>query len=175
MRGGVSLAAALALPLQTDAGEPFPQRDLIIFLAFSVILFTLVVQGLTLPWLMRRLRVGDDGREVEEEEVKARLHASAAALERLEELAAEDWTRDETVERVRRLYEYRQRRFSARRDGDDSDGIEDRSLAFQRLSRELYNAQRQAVVALRNSGEISNEVMTRIERDLDLEDSRLEI
>jgi hypothetical protein len=121
------------------------------------------------------LRVGDDGREVEEEEVKARLHASAAALERLEELAAEDWTRDETVERVRRLYEYRQRRFSARRDGDDSDGIEDRSLAFQRLSRELYNAQRQAVVALRNSGEISNEVMTRIERDLDLEDSRLEI
>jgi Na+/H+ antiporter len=175
MRGGVSLAAALALPLQTDAGEPFPQRDLIIFLAFSVILFTLVIQGLTLPWLMRRLRVGDDGREVEEEEVKARLHASAAALERLEELAAEDWTRDETVERVRRLYEYRQRRFSARRDGDDSDGIEDRSLAFQRLSRELYNAQRQAVVALRNSGEISNEVMTRIERDLDLEDSRLEI
>jgi Na+/H+ antiporter len=175
MRGGVSLAAALALPLQTDAGEPFPQRDLIIFLAFSVILFTLVVQGLTLPWLMRRLRVGDDGREQEEEEVRARLHASAAALERLEELASEDWTRDETVERVRQLYQYRQRRFSARRDGGDSDGIEDRSLAFQRLSRELYNAQRHAIVALRNSGEISNEVMTRIERDLDLEDSRLEI
>ena len=175
MRGAVSLAAALALPLQTDAGEPFPQRDLIIFLAFSVILFTLVFQGLTLPWLIRRLGVGDDGREQEEEEVRARLHASAIALERLEELAAEDWTRDDTVERVRRVYEYRQRRFSARRDGDDSDGIEERSIAYQRLVRELYNAQREAVVELRNSGEISQEVMTLIERELDLEDSRLEI
>jgi Na+/H+ antiporter len=174
MRGAVSLAAALALPLQTDTG-PFLERDLIIFLTFSVILFTLVVQGLTLPWLLRRLKVCDDGREEAEEEVEARLRAAAAALERLEELAEEDWTRDETVRRVRAMYEYRQRRFTARRDGDDSDGIEDRSLAFQRLSRELYNAQRAAVVDLRNRGEISNEVMTRIERELDLEDSRLEI
>jgi monovalent cation/hydrogen antiporter len=175
MRGAVSLAAALALPLQTDAGEPFPHRDLIIFLTFSVILFTLVFQGLTLPWLIRRLGVGDDGQELAEEEVRARLHASAVALERIEELSREEWTRDETIERVRRLYEYRQRRFTAQRDGDDSDGIEDRSVAYQRLVRELYNAQREAVVELRNSGEISQEVMTRIERELDLEDSRLEI
>jgi Na+/H+ antiporter len=175
MRGAVSLAAALALPLHTDAGAAFPQRNLIIFLAFSVILFTLVVQGLTLPWLLRRLRVCDDGREEEDEEVLARLHASAAALERLEELAREDWTRDDTVDRLRRAYEYRQRRFNARRDGDDSDGYEDRSRSYQRLLRELLNAQRQAVVDLRNSGEISQDVMTRVERDLDLEDSRLEI
>jgi CPA1 family monovalent cation:H+ antiporter len=175
MRGAVSLAAALALPLQIDAGTPFPHRDLIIFLAFSVIVFTILVQGLTLPWLLRRLKVCDDGQEEAEEEVQARLRAAAAALERLEELAGEDWTRDDTVDRVRRLYEYRQRRFSARRDGDDSDGIEDRSLAYQRLSRELYDAQRHALVDLRNRGEISNEVMTRIERELDLEDSRLEI
>ncbi len=175
MRGAVSLAAALALPLQTDAGEPFPHRNLIIFLAFSVILFTLVVQGLTLPWLLHRLRVCDDGREEAEEEVKARLHAAATALERLEELTGEDWTRDDTIERVRRTYEYRQRRFGARRDGDDSDGYEDRSLSYQRLARELFDAQRRAVVQLRNSGEISNDVMLRIERELDLEDSRLEI
>jgi CPA1 family monovalent cation:H+ antiporter len=173
MRGAVSLAAALALPLHTDAGAAFPQRNLIIFLAVSVILFTLVVQGLTLPWLLRRLRVCDDGREEEDEEVLARLHASAAALERLEELAREDWTRDDTVDRLRRAYEYRQRRFNARRDGDDSDGYEDRSRSYQRLLRELLNAQRQAVVDLRNSGEISQDVMTRVERDLDLEDSRL--
>ena len=175
MRGAVSLAAALALPLQTDAGEPFPHRNLIIFLAFSVILFTLVVQGLTLPWLLHRLRVSDDGQEEAEEEVQARLRAASAALERLDELAGEDWTRDDTIERMRRMYEYRQRRFNARRDGDDSEGIEDRSLAYQRLSRELFNAQRQAVVEMRNNGEISNDVMTRVERDLDLEDSRLEI
>jgi Na+/H+ antiporter len=175
MRGAVSLAAALALPLHTDSGAPFPYRDLIIFLAFSVIVFTILVQGLTLPWLLRRLKVGDDGREEEEEELQARLRAASAALERLEELAGEDWTRDDTVDRVRRLYEYRQRRFSARRDGDDSDGIEDRSLAYQRLSRELYDAQRHALVDLRNRGVISNDVMTRIERELDLEDSRLEI
>jgi monovalent cation/hydrogen antiporter len=175
MRGAVSLAAALALPLQTDAGAPFPQRDLIIFLAFSVILFTLVVQGLTLPWLLRRLGVCEEGREEDEEEMEARLRAAGAALERLDELSAEDWTRDETVERVRGMYEYRQRRFSARRDGDDSDGIEDRSIAYQRLARELFNAQRQAVVEMRNRGEISNDVMMRIERELDLEDSRLEI
>ncbi|MGH2982055.1 MAG: Na+/H+ antiporter [Solirubrobacterales bacterium] len=175
MRGAVSLAAALALPLQTDAGAAFPQRDLIIFLAFSVILFTLVAQGLTLPWLLRRLKVCDDGREEEVEELHARLHAAAVALERLDELAAEDWTRPETVERVRRTYEYRRRRFSARRDGDDSDGIEDRSLAYQRLVRELGEAQRRAVVELRNTGEISHDVMLRIERELDLEDSRLEI
>ncbi|MEK6251580.1 MAG: Na+/H+ antiporter [Actinomycetota bacterium] len=175
MRGAVSLAAALALPLQTDAGAAFPQRNLIIFLAFSVILFTLVVQGLTLPWLLRRLKVCDDGREEQDEEVLARLHAAAAALERLEELAREDWTRDDTIERVRNAYEYRQRRFNALRDGDDSDGYEDRSISYQRLLRELLEAQRRAVVELRNSGEISNDVMTRVERELDLEDSRLEI
>jgi len=175
MRGAVSLAAALALPLQTDAGDPFPQRDLIIFLAFSVILFTLLVQGLTLPWLLRRLKVCDDGREEAEEEIQARLHTASMALDRLGELAEEDWTRDDTIDRVRRIYEYRQRRFGARRDGEDSDGIEDRSLAYQRLSRELFDAQRRALVNLRNRGEISNDVMMRIERELDLEDSRLEI
>jgi monovalent cation/hydrogen antiporter len=175
MRGAVSLAAALALPLTTDTGEPFPQRDLIIFLTFSVILFTLVAQGLTLPWLLRRLGVVTDGREEAEEESYARLRAAEVALARLEELAAEDWTRDDTVERVRNLYVYRQRRFTAQRDGDDSAGIEERSLAYQRLVREVYNAQRRAVTELRNQGEISNEVMMRIERELDLEDSRLEI
>jgi CPA1 family monovalent cation:H+ antiporter len=175
MRGAVSLAAALAIPFHTDAGQPFPERDLIIFLAFSVILATLVIQGLTLPLLLRKLGVHDDGAE-EREEIEARLEAAQAGIARLEELADEDWTRDDTVDRMRRLLEYRQRRFGARRDGDgDSDGIEDRSVAYQRLQREVLNAQHDAVVAMRNQGEISNDVMTRIERELDLEDARLEI
>jgi len=175
MRGAVSLAAALAIPFHTDAGQPFPERDLIIFLAFSVILATLVIQGLTLPLLLRKLGVHDDGAE-EREEVEARLEAAQAGIARLEELAEEDWTRDDTVERMRRLLEYRQRRFAARRDGDGAaDRIEDRSVAYQRLQREVLSAQHDAVVEMRNQGQISNDVMTRIERELDLEDERLEI
>jgi CPA1 family monovalent cation:H+ antiporter len=169
MRGAVSLAAALALPLD------FPMRNLILFLTFSVIFATLVVQGLTLPALIRRLRLEQDDVE-EREEVKARLAATYAALERLDELAGADWTRDDTVERLHGLYEFRRRRLKARGGYlEDDDGTEDRSQAYQRLLRELLQAQRQAIVRLRNQGRISNDVMHRIERELDLEDTRLEI
>jgi hypothetical protein len=113
MRGAVSLAVALALPLTTDAGGGFPQRDLIVFLTFSVIFFTLVVQGLSLPALIRRLGVSDGGADADEE-VRARLVATKAAIEQIDALAGEEWTRDETVERMRALYEYRKRRFAAR-------------------------------------------------------------
>lgn len=174
MRGAVSLAAALAIPLETTAGQPFPERNLIIFLTYGVIFATLVLQGLTLPVLIRRLAIQGDGGE-EREELSARLGATDAALERLDELAGEDWTRDDTVERLRALYDYRRRRLSARAGSGEDDGYEDRSFAYQRLVRELLEAQRRAIVRLRNEGAISNEVMHRIERDLDLEDSRLEI
>ena len=174
MRGAVSLAAALALPLETASGRAFPQRSLIVFLTFAVIFATLVLQGLTLPTLIRRLQVRADGGD-EEEELRARLGATDAALERLEELAVESWTRDDTVERLRGYYDYRRRRLSARAGEGQDDGYEDRSLAYQRLVRELLEAQRRAIVRLRNEGVINNEVMHRIERDLDLEDSRLEI
>jgi monovalent cation/hydrogen antiporter len=167
MRGAVSLAAALALP------EDFPMRNLILFLTFAVILATLVLQGLTLPSLIRRLRVTADGAE-EQEELRARMAATKAALERLDELAGEDWTRDDTVARLHGLFEFR-RRPKARAGIWEDDGAEDRSLAYQRLVRELLQAQRQAIVRLRNQGTISNDVMHRIERELDLEDTRLEI
>jgi len=173
MRGAVSLAAALAIPLETDAGAPFPNRDLIVFLAFAVIFVTLVLQGLSLPWLIRRLGVRDDGEE-EREELRARLAAARAALERLDELAGADWTRDDTVERLRGMYDYRRRRFKARAGKIEDDGYEDRSQRYQRLVRELIAAQRVAVVSLRNEGGISNDVMHRIERELDLEETRLE-
>jgi CPA1 family monovalent cation:H+ antiporter len=176
MRGAVSLAAALALPLETDAGAPLPDRDLILFITFALILVTVVGQGLTLPYLIKRLGVQEDGVEEEAEEARARWTAARAALDRLEELAVEDWTRDDTIDRTRRLLEFRQRRVKVRTGkADDEDGIEERSIAYQRLMRELYVAQRRAVVQLRNGGEISNDVMHRIERELDLEESRLEI
>jgi Na+/H+ antiporter len=168
MRGAVSLAAALALP------RLFPERDLIVFLTFGVIFATLVVQGLTLPALIRRLGVRGDSVE-EREEIRARLEATAAALARLDELAAEDWTRDDTIERLRAAYDFRRRRLKARVGKIEDDGYEDRSLAYQRLVRELLEAQRRAIVRLRNQGTISSDVMRRVERDLDLEDSRLEI
>jgi Na+/H+ antiporter len=174
MRGAVSLAAALALPIEGAVGQLFPERSLIVFLTFSVIFATLVIQGLTLPALIRRLRARDDGVE-EREELQARLGATDAALTRLEELAGENWTRDDTIDRVRGLYDYRRRRLSARSGIVEDDSYEERSLAYQRLVRELLEAQRRAIVRLRNQGAISNDVMHRVERDLDLEESRLEI
>ncbi|HKO84819.1 MAG TPA: Na+/H+ antiporter [Actinomycetota bacterium] len=174
MRGAVSLAAALALPLETSTGQPFPQRNLIIFVTFGVIFATLVLQGLSLPWLIRRLGLHRDDSE-EQEELRGRLRATDAALTRLEELAVQEWTREDTVQRMRGLYQFRRRRLKARAGYLADDGVQDRSLAYQRLVRELLEAQRREIVRLRNQGQISNEVMHRIERDLDLEDSRLEI
>ena len=168
MRGAVSLAAALALPADT------PQRDLIVFVTFSVILATLVLQGLSLPALIQALGIhGDDGDA--REELRARLAATQAALARIEELAAEEWTRDDTLQRMSGLYDYRRRRLKARAGKIEDDGYEDRSEAYQRTVREVLEAQRAAVLALRNDGTISNDVMHRIERELDLEDQRLEI
>jgi NhaP-type Na+/H+ or K+/H+ antiporter len=173
MRGVISLAAALALPLTTETGAPFPGRDLILFLTFCVILATLVVQGLSLPALIRALRLEDDGTR-EHEEITGRIEVAGAALTRIEELATEDWVREETAERLRGLYNYRRSRFSSRFDGDE-DGLEERSVAYQRLMRDLLRTQRRTLIRLRDEGRIGDEAMHRIERDLDLEESRLEI
>ena len=176
VRGAVSLAAALSLPLEVNAGAPFPDRELVIFLAYCVVLFTVVVQGLTLPALIRRLGVVDDGAEEEAEEHAARIAAAEAALEALDGLAEEEWTREDTVERMRALYAFRRRRFATLRgDLEDQDGIVDRSLAYQRLMHNVIEAQRAAIVRMRNEGLISADVMRRVERDLDLEETRLEI
>jgi monovalent cation/hydrogen antiporter len=174
MRGALSLAAALALPLETDAGTPFPGRDLILFLTFSVILATLVGQGLTLPFVIRTLGLEDDGID-DREEAKARIRAAEAAIARLDELEQEDWVREDTAERMRGLYRFRTDRFRARFENGDDGAIESRSQDYQRLRRELLDAEREAVVDLRRTGAISNDVWIRVARDLDLEDQRLDI
>lgn len=177
MRGVISLAAALALPLQTASGADFAGRDLIIFLTYGVILATLVVQGLSLPVLIRALGLEDD-HIGDKEEVEGRILVAEAALERLEDLVEEDWVRDDTAERMRAFYNYRRNRFAARSNGGgadgDPDGLEERSSSYQRLTMELLNAQRRTLVRLRDEGRIGDEAMHRIERDLDLEESRLE-
>jgi monovalent cation/hydrogen antiporter len=167
IRGAVSLVAALALP------NDFPDRDLIVFLTFAVIVATLVLQGLTLPWLIHVLDVSDDG-SAEREDAKARIRSAEAALARLEELVADGAVRPETAERLRGSFGFRRDRFAARFDDSDDGAIEERSLAYQRVMRELLQAEQAAVVALRNDGIIDSAVMQRVQRDLDLEAARLD-
>jgi CPA1 family monovalent cation:H+ antiporter len=174
MRGAVSLAAALALPLTTDADAAFPNRDLIVFLTFGVILGTLVVQGLTLPGLIRWLDLEDDGL-AEKEEAKARIRAAEAALARLDELVDEDWVNADTAERMRGLYGFRRDRFRSRFDPESDGAIEGQSLSYQRLRRELLEAERQELRRLRLEGRIDDDVVRRVQRDLDLENERLDI
>ena len=171
MRGVISLAVALALPETLGSGEPFVWRDLIIFLTFCVIFATLVVQGLSLPAVIRILDLEDD-HAGEKEETHGRIRVAEAALERLEELTDEDWVREDTAERVRGLYNHSRNRFASRFDGDP-EGVEQRSTDFQRLMIELLRAQRRTLVRLRDEGEIGDGAMHLIERDLDLEESRL--
>ena len=173
MRGAVSLAAALALPLTTDAGDDFPNRDLVIFMTFGVILASLVVQGLSFPALLKLVGIEDEGR-TEKEENKARIYATEAALGRLEELADEDWARGDTVERVRAMFNFRNQRFRSRFDPESDGEIESRSLDYQRLLRELLAAERNAVFELRRERRIDDVVMRRVIRDLDLEEARLD-
>jgi CPA1 family monovalent cation:H+ antiporter len=174
LRGAVSLATALALPRETNAGAALAGRDLIVFVTFAVVLVTVVGQGLTLPAVIRRLGIVADGREEEHDELVARLAASRAALTELEAMAEEGWAGDETLDRARQYYEQRKRRFAARAGKVDDDGYEDASRVRERVLRRLYQAERRAVVELRNAGDISNEVMHRLERELDLEESYLD-
>ncbi|HEX7134002.1 MAG TPA: Na+/H+ antiporter [Iamia sp.] len=174
LRGAVSLATALAVPLETDAGQPFPGRDLIVFVTFAVVLVTVVGQGLTLPMLIRRLGVVDDGREEQEEEMMARLHSSKAALIELDAITAEGWAAEEEIGAVRGRYLQRKHRFAARAGKIEDDGYEDASQVRQRIVRRVIAEERSAIVSLRNAGDISNEVMHRLERELDLYETHLE-
>ena len=182
MRGVVSLAAALSLPRQ------FPGRDLLLLVTFVVILVTLVVQGLTLPALLRALGIGEDGSAMEEE-LEARTRSIEAALTRLEELAVEDWTRDDTVAYMQHYYGKRRKTVDTRfgrldhehtEEGHQHEAGLDHVEAHRahldgsnRLRRELLAAERASLLALRNSGVIGDEVLHRVERDLDLEEIQL--
>jgi CPA1 family monovalent cation:H+ antiporter len=169
IRGGISLAAALALPIG------FPDRDLIVFVTFCVLVVTLAGQGLTLPGLIRLVRLPEDDGGAAREDAKARIKASQAALARLEELVAEGAVREDTAERLRGAYGFRVNRFRARFDDNDDGEIEERSTSYQRVRRELLDAERNAVVSLRRDGYINDDVMNRVQRDIDLEAARLDV
>jgi CPA1 family monovalent cation:H+ antiporter len=167
MRGAVSLVAALALPTN------FPDRQLIVFLTFAVIVATLVVQGLTLPAIIQAVDAHDDG-AVNREDAKARIKAAEAALARLEELVADGAVLEDTAERLRGAFSFRANRFRARFDEEDDGAIEERSVAYQRVMRELIAAEQTALIHLRNERVIDDNVMQRVQRDLDLEAARLD-
>jgi len=167
MRGIVSLAAALALPLATASGAPFPFREDIILLTFSVIIVTLVLQGLTLAPLLRRLGLRDDS-ALADEELRARDAAVEAALNRLEQLAGEPWARPAHLEQLRARYAQRRAHASALGGNDGQSTLEDAG-AFRRLRHEALNAERLRVISLRDRGEISDEILHRIEYELDVE------
>ncbi len=171
MRGAVSLAGALALPEVTAEGAVFPERALVVYLTFGVILATLVVQGLSLPLLIRGLGLHDDGAS-ERQETQARLTAAQAALARLDELASQDEVSQEVAQHLHEHYETRVRSLNKRfKQAEDEPG-EDHAMTYQRLQREALQAERSAVIGLRNQGEINDEVLRRIERELDLEEQR---
>jgi len=170
MRGAVALAAALAIPEATDAGAPFPYRELVIFLTYAVILATLVIQGLTLGPLIEMLRLRSDGLD-EQEETLARIRITEAGIARIDALTEEGAVTPETAERTRALRDFRRRRFEARMDGDAS--IDERSARYQSFMREVIGAERDALVTMRNAGDITDDVRRTVERDLDLEEARL--
>ena len=170
MRGVVSLAAALALPDVLGNGEPFP-RNLFIFLTFVVIIATLVGQGLTLPWLIRRLGLGDDG-SAEHEELHAREAATEAALQRLDELVTEVPGHLELIDRLRAQYADRAEHFSHAHEAGGAPEVNQEEIEHERIRREVLAAERVAVVDLRNRGVISDDALRRVERDLDLDELR---
>jgi monovalent cation/hydrogen antiporter len=166
MRGIVSLAAALALP------AAFPARDLIIFLTFSIILVTLVGQGLSLPWLIRRLAVAEDG-DPAHEEAKARWAAAKAGLTRLEELAGEAWVQAHHADHLREHYSARAERFRARYQYNEEETSQQQASAMVQLEYALMDAELEALIKLRDQGVINDEALRRVQRELDLERLRI--
>jgi CPA1 family monovalent cation:H+ antiporter len=162
MRGIVSLASALALPLLTNAGTPFPYRAEIILITMIVIVATLVIQGLTLAPFIRWLHFPAETVHHEEEQ-HARREATRRALERLDDISRETWVRPEDLAEVG---EQLRRRFQTE---TAADGIGSTLESRRRLRLEALRAERRALIGLRNEGAISDEVMHHLERELDVE------
>ncbi|MGN6556468.1 MAG: Na+/H+ antiporter [Solirubrobacterales bacterium] len=168
MRGAVSLAAALAVPLSVEA------RPQIIFLTFALILVTLVVQGLSLPFIVRALRL-EEPRRWSDEEAVARMEAAQSALDRIDEMEDEERASESQLKRLRDLYRARFRMCQAVLGGEDPEAAarEQRIADYGELRRELIGIEREELLGLRRVGRLRNETMRQIERDLDLEEARI--
>ena len=169
MRGVVSLAAALALPLTINGDTPFPNRALIIFLTFSVIFSTLVLQGLTLRPMIRMFGIKSDGKEIEEEQ-EVRLSLASSVIEHIEENYSLGLS-DDVLNQIKTKYEIRIQRIKKKSEQQRLD--ETQINEFHRIQQELLDKERSFILNLRGQGRISDEVMRKIEYELDLEETRL--
>jgi Na+/H+ antiporter len=173
MRGVVSLAAALAVPLTLSNGSPFPGRDYILFVTFCVILATLVLQGLSLPTLIHRLGVVDDGLANLEERT-ARLKANEAAVAYLAEVDSQ--FPHDMLERLRAEYDDRIRQLEVCADGECDDAANGlMASSYQRLQQEALDVERRTIIRLRDEFVINDEVLRRIQADLDHAEARLHV
>lgn len=170
MRGIVSLAAALALPLTINGSTtPFPHRNLIIFLTFSVIFSTLVIQGLTLRPMIRWFKIKADGKDHQNEQ-KTRLRLANSLIEHIEEnysLALSN----EVLNQIKSKYEIRIQRMQ--KDESNTKLTQEQINEFHNIQQDLIQKERDMIIQLRNDGSIDDEVMRRIEYELDLEETRL--
>lgn len=173
MRGVLSLATALALPLTLGNGAVFPERDLIIFITYSVIFTTLVVQGLLLPYLIRLLNIQPD-RRAEQEEIQLRIRLAEAAIEHLEaHYSLSDQISDEVLALLKHRYELRIDRLRLRQ-GERRAIIDSPEVReTQRIQHEIIGVERDIVAGLRRKGQYDDEVLRAILYELDLEESRL--
>jgi CPA1 family monovalent cation:H+ antiporter len=180
MRGAVSMAAALSLPFVTSSGAAFPERGRLLALTYGVVLWTLLVQGLSLPALIRWAGLRDDGL-ARREEMEARLAASEAAVARIDTLLAEGAESSEFLRAIRRRHEatLRSLRQHLQRKADGHAEAHDARLLItesqQRLAEQVIDAERKALLQLREDGAIHDEVLHRLERELDLEEERLHL
>jgi monovalent cation/hydrogen antiporter len=168
MRGIVSLAAALALPKVLDDGSPFPERDLIVFLTFVVIAVTLVIQGLSLKPLIRRLRVGKDW-SLQEEQQRAKMALGKAAIAAIDTVVVKDGIANELAERIRAEFAEQitlsvPEGLVLRHSGADD---------AKRLRAAAVKAERNELIRLWRENLISDEVLHKIEEDLDYQESRI--
>jgi CPA1 family monovalent cation:H+ antiporter len=170
MRGVVSLAAALSLPASLDTGAPFPQREVIIFITFCVIFTTLVLQGLTLPLVIRALGLSGDDSSIREE-VLGRRRMLGAALRHLEKIRNEDESNDDALyDSVADVYRRRLRflRSEQRRNKEDPGEL----TKYRAITSDLRAVERQTIVQMRDEHKISDGVLRKLERELDLLEAR---
>lgn len=177
MRGVVSLAAAFAVPMTTLSGDPFPGRPQLVFLTFVVVIGTLLLHGLTLPWLIRTLDVqADDDHRDALQQAAAQTKAAAAAEARLDEVLADQraGSRVGDAAEILRGWNERRQRAAWERLGRGADEIgESPAAAFKRLRLEMLAAERQAFIDERDAGSISDEVLREALHGLDLEEAAL--
>ncbi len=173
MRGVLSLATALALPLTLSNGSPFPQRDLIIFITYCVIFTTLVLQGLALPYLIRALDIRPDER-AEREEINLRIRLATLAIEHLEaNYSLDEEVSDEALALLKHKYELRIDRLRLRKGSKRINESEVRQM--QHIQHEIIQVERELVANLRRGGQYDDDVLRTMLYELDLEESRLEL